>query len=103
MASIDRLCLKLSSLQPLPGLHINEENEYLSKNFQPQHLHLKTKINTLSHFMNTDQGLLPSAWAGINYDEEGELGRLWLTPLLHLLAHPNSLTVSLFSIIFNGS
>lgn len=36
---IDCLCLKLGSQQPLSGLHINEEREYLSKNLQPQHLH----------------------------------------------------------------
>lgn len=63
---IDCLCLKLGSQQPLSGLHINEEREYRSKIFSPS-ISIK-KINTLPHFMNTDQGLLPAVNAGISYD-----------------------------------
>lgn len=43
---IDCLCLKLGSRQPLSGLHINEECEYLSKIFSPS---ISIKKSILSH------------------------------------------------------
>lgn len=43
---IDCLCPKLGSWQPLSGLHINEEREYLCKIFSPS---ISIKKSILSH------------------------------------------------------
>ena len=89
MASIDCLCLKLNYREPLPSLHINEEHECLSQMFSYS---VSIKKSILSH----------TSWIQTRACSQQRLLTLIImrrgarthlsvhSPLLYLLAHPNS-------------
>lgn len=89
MASIDCLCLKLNYREPLPSLHINEEHECLSQMFSYS---VSIKKSILSHTSwiqtraRSQQHLLT-----LIVMRRGECAHLSAhSPMLYLLAHPNS-------------